>query len=81
MFLILLSMHDAIDDNKICVPFSTTGQWLYAFDLSSIRLCSYAPKHATIMGWFEVKTPPTASFGLCDGGCYMPKNDPKTCNR
>ena len=40
----------ANNNNKICVPFSTTGQWLYAFDLSSIRLCSYAPKHATING-------------------------------
>ena len=44
------------------MPFSTTGQWLYAFDLSSIRLCPYAPGHASIMGWFEVKTPPTAAL-------------------
>ena len=44
------------------MPFSTTGQWLYAFDLSSIRLCPYAPGHASILGWFEVKTPPTAAL-------------------
>ena len=36
---------------------SPAGEWLYTFDLSSIRLCPYAPGHASVMGWFEVKTP------------------------
>jgi hypothetical protein len=57
-----LNVH-AVNNNKyICVLFSTTEQWLYALDLSSIRLCPYTPGHASIMGWFELKTPPTASL-------------------
>jgi hypothetical protein len=57
-----LNVHAVTVIINLCVPFSMTGQWLYAFDLSSIRLCSYAPKHATIMGCFEVITAPTASL-------------------
>jgi glutamine synthetase len=35
--------------------FSGTGEYLYTPDLSSIRLCGYAPGHASLMGWFEEK--------------------------
>ena len=37
--------------------FSGTGEYLYTPDLSSIRLCGYAPGHASLMGWFEEKLP------------------------
>ncbi|KAH9958021.1 glutamine synthetase/guanido kinase [Russula dissimulans] len=35
--------------------FSGTGEYLYTPDLSSIRLCGYAPEHVSLMGWFEEK--------------------------
>ncbi|OAX31480.1 glutamine synthetase/guanido kinase, partial [Rhizopogon vinicolor AM-OR11-026] len=37
--------------------FNATGEYLYVVDLDTIRLCSYAPGHANIMGWFQDKTP------------------------
>lgn len=37
--------------------FSGNGEYLYTPDLSSIRLCGYAPGHASLMGWFEEKSP------------------------
>ncbi|KAF8265801.1 glutamine synthetase/guanido kinase [Lactarius quietus] len=37
--------------------FSSTGEYLYTVDLSSLRLCGYAPGHASLMGWFEEKSP------------------------
>jgi hypothetical protein len=37
--------------------FSGTGEYLYTPDLSSIRLCGYAPGHASLVGWFEEKLP------------------------
>ena len=37
--------------------FSGTGEYLYTPDLSSLRLCGYAPGHASLMGWFEEKSP------------------------
>ena len=53
-------------DDNISSP---VGEWLYAFDLSSIRLCPYAPGHASIMGWFEAKTPtrlaPAIEVDIC----------------
>ncbi|CCM06626.1 uncharacterized protein FIBRA_08906 [Fibroporia radiculosa] len=33
------------------------NEWLYVFDPSSFRKCTYAPGHATIMGFLEHKTP------------------------
>ncbi|KAH9477666.1 Protein fluG [Psilocybe cubensis] len=37
--------------------FSPTGEYVYAVDLSTLRLCPYAPGHASVMGWFEEKEP------------------------
>jgi len=37
--------------------FSAAGEYLYTPDLTSIRLCGYAPGHASLMGWFEEKSP------------------------
>jgi hypothetical protein len=37
--------------------FSGTGEYLYVPDLSSARLCGYASKHMSLMGWFEEKLP------------------------
>ena len=36
--------------------FSATGEYLLTPDLSSLRLCGYAPGHASLMGWFEQKS-------------------------
>ena len=33
--------------------FSAAGNHLYVADLSSMRLCSYAPGHAMLFGWFQ----------------------------
>ncbi|KAF8265800.1 glutamine synthetase/guanido kinase [Lactarius quietus] len=42
----------------LCAPgFSGNGEYLYTPDLSSLRLCGYAPGHASLMGWFEEKLP------------------------
>ena len=52
--------------------FSGTGEYLYTPDLSSIRLCGYAPGHASLMGWFEEKLPTKKQVGkavpLCPRG-------------
>lgn len=37
--------------------FGGTGEYSYTFDLASCRICSYAPGHAALMGWFEEKYP------------------------
>ena len=36
---------------------SPTGEYLYAVDLSSLRISPYAPGHASVLGWFEEKRP------------------------
>jgi len=33
--------------------FSASGNYLYVADLSSMRLCTYAPGHAILFGWFQ----------------------------
>jgi len=43
--------------NIVAPGFSPVGEYLYVVDLASIRLCPYAPGHASVMGWFEDKTP------------------------
>ncbi|KZT64593.1 glutamine synthetase/guanido kinase [Daedalea quercina L-15889] len=37
--------------------FDDTAERLYVFDLDSFRVCAYAPGHASVMGWFQRKTP------------------------
>ncbi|KAJ2971495.1 hypothetical protein NUW54_g12495 [Trametes sanguinea] len=37
--------------------FGAVGEYLYVPDLSSWRVCTYAPGHASVMGWFQEKTP------------------------
>jgi glutamine synthetase len=46
--------------------FSGTGEYLYTPDLSSLRLCGYAPGHASLLGWFEEKLPTRKSAGRED---------------
>lgn len=41
----------------IAAGFSIMGEYLYLLDMNSIRLCSYAAGHASVMGWFEEKAP------------------------
>ena len=43
--------------------FSAVGEDLYTPDASSFRICTYAPGHASVMGFFEEKAP-TPTFGL-----------------
>ena len=33
--------------------FSAAGSYLYVADLTSMRLCPYAPGHAMLFGWFQ----------------------------
>jgi hypothetical protein len=51
--------------------FSGTGEYLYTPDLSSTRLCGYAPGHASIMGWFEEKLPAQGNVGR-EGALKVP---------
>ncbi|TBU27388.1 glutamine synthetase/guanido kinase [Dichomitus squalens] len=37
--------------------FSPVGGYIYVPDLASWRVCPYAPGHASVMGWFEERTP------------------------
>ncbi|GLB36978.1 putative glutamine synthetase [Lyophyllum shimeji] len=37
--------------------FAPAGEYLYVPDLSTIRICPYSPGEASVMGWFEEKTP------------------------
>ena len=46
--------------------FTGTGEYLYTPDLSSTRLCGYAPGHASLMGWFEEKLPAPENEGKRD---------------
>ena len=46
--------------------FGGTGEYAYVFDLESTRPCSYAPGHASIMGWFQEKFPsPSYDIDIC----------------
>jgi hypothetical protein len=42
---------------KLAKGFSSTGEYLYVPDISTLRICPYAPKHAAVMGWFQEKQP------------------------
>jgi len=54
MGLVYLMTSDAV---------SSMGEYLYIPELSSLRICPYAPGHASILGRFEEKTP----YKLPDG--------------
>lgn len=43
--------------------FSGTGEYLYAVDLSTFTLNPFAPGHASVMGFFQEKTP-VPEYGL-----------------
>ncbi|KAG1860892.1 hypothetical protein F4604DRAFT_1788744 [Suillus subluteus] len=43
--------------NRAASGFGPVGEYLFVVDLSSMRLCSYAPGHVSIMGWFQDKVP------------------------
>ena len=51
---------------QLAPGFGATGEFLYVPDLASWRVCgAYAPGHATVMGWFEEKTPgPTGAVAV-----------------
>ncbi|KAG2064132.1 glutamine synthetase/guanido kinase [Suillus decipiens] len=43
--------------NRNASGFGPVGEYLFVVDLTSMRLCSYAPGHVSIMGWFQDKVP------------------------
>lgn len=43
--------------NRAASGFGPVGEYLYVVDLTSMRLCPYAPGHISIMGWFQDKVP------------------------
>ncbi|KAG1778198.1 hypothetical protein EV702DRAFT_1196616 [Suillus placidus] len=43
--------------DRIASGFGPVGEYLFVVDLTSMRLCSYAPGHISIMGWFQDKVP------------------------
>lgn len=50
--------------------FGAAGEYSYAFDLDSCKICSYAPGHASVMGWFQEKYPspgpnPSYDVNIC----------------
>lgn len=42
---------------SLAAGFAPIGEYLYAIDMKSIRLCPYAPGHASVMGYFQEKAP------------------------
>ncbi|KAJ7485830.1 hypothetical protein FB451DRAFT_1432791 [Mycena latifolia] len=44
--------------------FGPMGEYLYAFDLRTIRHCGYAPGQLSIMGWFQNKPSPRTDSGI-----------------
>ncbi|CAL1708626.1 unnamed protein product [Somion occarium] len=45
--------------------FGSSGEYLYVPDISSYRICPYAPGHASIMGFFQEKMPlPNGSLSV-----------------
>jgi glutamine synthetase len=37
--------------------FLAVGEYLYVPDMASMKICPYAPGEASVMGWFQEKTP------------------------
>ncbi|KAF8984405.1 hypothetical protein BDQ17DRAFT_1315939 [Cyathus striatus] len=46
-----------VQSKSLAAGFTVMGEYLYVPDLSTLRLCGYAPKHAVVMGWLEEKSP------------------------
>lgn len=44
--------------------FGANGEYSYVVDLDSLRTSSYAPGHASVMGWFQEKYSPSPSGSL-----------------
>lgn len=52
--------------------FTASGEWVYVADMRSLRVCGYAPGHASVMGFFQIKDPaPGQSLAvpLCPRSC------------
>ncbi|KAF8637221.1 hypothetical protein AX17_002972 [Amanita inopinata Kibby_2008] len=37
--------------------FCSMGEYLHVPDMSTLKVCPYAPGHASVMGWFQEKSP------------------------
>jgi hypothetical protein len=48
---------------SIAPGFSPFGEYLYAIDISTLRPCPYAPRHAAVLGHFEEKVPVVSKDG------------------
>ncbi|KAF8637227.1 hypothetical protein AX17_002978 [Amanita inopinata Kibby_2008] len=44
---------------------------LYIADLSSLRICPYAPGHVSVMGWLQHKSPTKQVNGIVSLGCEI----------
>ncbi|KAI6021236.1 hypothetical protein EDC04DRAFT_2733082 [Pisolithus marmoratus] len=42
--------------DSIVDGFSPIGEYIYAVDLTSLRVCTYAPGNASVLGFFQAKT-------------------------
>jgi glutamine synthetase len=58
-----VSLPFAFVGNSFAPGYSQTGEYLYVPDLTTFRLCPYAPGHASVMGWFQEKLPITGPDG------------------
>ncbi|KAG6330159.1 hypothetical protein ID866_8931 [Astraeus odoratus] len=50
--------------DSIVEGFSPVGEYIYVIDLASLRLCTYAPGHAAVFGFFQPKTDIGAEIGV-----------------
>ncbi|KAF4616914.1 hypothetical protein D9613_008396 [Agrocybe pediades] len=49
----------------IAEGFGPIDEYLYAIDMSTLRICEYAPGHASVYGWFQEKVPvPQPNAGI-----------------
>ncbi|KAI1798339.1 glutamine synthetase/guanido kinase [Ganoderma leucocontextum] len=46
---------------KLAPGFGPVGEYLYVPDLRTWRVCTYAPGHASVVGWFQEKSPSPAA--------------------
>ncbi|KAG2008475.1 glutamine synthetase [Coprinopsis cinerea AmutBmut pab1-1] len=51
--------------HDLAETFNGTGVWSYLLDLTSLKLCPYARRHASVMGWFHEASPsPARDLGI-----------------
>lgn len=56
--------------------YGATGEYLYVPDLRTMRICTYAPGHASVLGWFEEQDPylgPDGNLTVKNAACARSK--------